>query len=51
MKSEKNKNKIFYLNYQRYAQENVTKLLIGNKNDLVDKRKVTFEEGAELGKN
>jgi len=34
----------------RYAQENVKRLLVGNKADLTDKRKVTFEEGAELAK-
>lgn len=33
----------------RYAQENVNKILIGNKSDLGDKRKVNFEEGSELG--
>ena len=27
------------------AQENVNKLLIGNKSDLTEKRQVTFEEG------
>jgi len=32
----------------KYAQENVVKLLIGNKNDMAEKRKVTFEEGLQL---
>lgn len=31
--------------FNRYAQENVSKLLIGNKSDLTDKRQVSFEEG------
>ena len=35
----------------RYAQENVNKILIGNKSDMADKRKVSFDEGTELGKN
>lgn len=29
----------------RYANENVNKLLVGNKSDLVSKRAVTFEQG------
>ena len=32
----------------RYASENVNKLLVGNKCDLVDKRKITQEMGKEL---
>ena len=32
----------------KYAQENVNKLLIGNKSDLTKKRQVTFEEGQLL---
>ncbi len=32
----------------RYASENVNKLLVGNKSDLVDKRKISFEAGKEL---
>ena len=34
----------------KYAQENVNKLLIGNKCDLTSKRQVAHEEGAELAK-
>lgn len=29
----------------RYASENVNKLLVGNKSDLTSKRAVTFEQG------
>jgi Ras-related protein Rab-1A len=29
----------------RYAVENVNKLLVGNKSDMQDKRKVSFDEG------
>ena len=32
----------------KYAKENVMRFLIGNKSDLVDKRKVTYEEGRAL---
>lgn len=35
----------------RFATENVNKLLIGNKCDLEEKREVSFEEGQELAKN
>jgi hypothetical protein len=34
----------------RYAQENVNRLLVANKCDAADKRKVTYEEGFELGR-
>ena len=33
---------------EKYANENVVRLLVGNKNDLESKREVTFEEGKEL---
>jgi GTPase SAR1 family protein len=33
----------------RFARENVLRFLIGNKCDLSDKRKVSYEEGQELG--
>jgi len=32
----------------RYASENVNKLLVGNKSDLASKRAVTFEQGKEF---
>jgi len=32
----------------RYASENVNKLLVGNKSDLMSKRAVTFEQGKEF---
>jgi len=32
----------------KYAQENVIRVLIGNKADIDDKRKVTTKEGKEL---
>jgi Ras-related protein Rab-1A len=35
----------------RFANDNVCKVLIGNKCDLVDKRKVSTEEGEELAKH
>ena len=36
---------------ENYAQKNVNILLIGNKNDLLNKREVSFEEGKALCKN
>lgn len=35
----------------RYATENVNRLLVGNKCDLEAQRKVTFDEGSEMGKS
>eukprot|EP00828_Plagiopyla_frontata_P042666 TRINITY_DN6429_c0_g1_i1.p5 TRINITY_DN6429_c0_g1~~TRINITY_DN6429_c0_g1_i1.p5 ORF type:complete len:106 (-),score=22.88 TRINITY_DN6429_c0_g1_i1:84-401(-) len=34
----------------KYAAENVHKILVGNKCDMEDKRKVSFEEGELLAK-
>ena len=33
----------------KYAQESVIRLLVGNKADLAERRQVTYEEGIELG--
>ena len=33
---------------QRYAREDANKLLVGNKNDLVDRRVVEFDQGQAL---
>merc|ERR1711976_493849 len=35
---------------EKYAQENVNKLIIGNKCDLTSKRQVSYQEGAELAR-
>jgi len=35
----------------KYANENVNKLLVGNKSDLVSKRAVTFEQGQDFAKS
>ncbi|KRX00929.1 P-loop containing nucleoside triphosphate hydrolase [Pseudocohnilembus persalinus] len=35
---------------EKYAQENVTKLIVGNKCDMDDSRKVKYEEGQELAR-
>ncbi|EGR34065.1 ras small gtpase ric1, putative [Ichthyophthirius multifiliis] len=36
---------------EKYAQENVNKLLIGNKSDLQEKRQVSFDEGQQLAQS
>ena len=33
---------------ERYASENVLKVIVGNKSDLTDKRAVSYEEGKEI---
>lgn len=33
---------------ERYSSENITKLLVGNKSDLVDQRKISFEQGKDF---
>jgi len=40
--------KQWMMEIDKYAQENVIKMLVGNKSDMNDKRKVTVEEGQEL---
>lgn len=35
----------------KYANENVNKLLVGNKSDLTSKRAVSFEQGQEFAKS
>lgn len=38
----------YELEVEKYANENVVRVLVGNKIDLESKREVTFEEGKEL---
>lgn len=38
----------WYKNIEQHANEGVSKVLIGNKNDIADKRVVTYEEGKKL---
>lgn len=38
------------LEIEKFANDNVCKVLVGNKCDLVEKRKVSREEGEELAK-
>jgi Ras-related protein Rab-2A len=35
---------------RNYGHQNMTYLLIGNKNDLAEKRQVTFDEGANFAR-
>lgn len=42
--------KNWMIEIEKYAQENVNKLLIGNKCDLTAKRQVAHDEGAELAR-
>jgi Ras-related protein Rab-1A len=35
---------------EKFASENVNKLLVGNKSDLEEQREVSYEEGVELAK-
>lgn len=42
------KVKTYELEVEKYANENVVRVLVGNKIDLESKREVTFEEGKEL---
>lgn len=35
----------------KFATDNVCKVLVGNKIDLIDKRQVTRDEGEELAKS
>ena len=40
--------KSWFTEIEKYASENVNKIIIGNKSDLEDKRAVTEQEGKEL---
>ena len=33
---------------EKYTQDNITRILVGNKTDLENKRAVSFEEGQEM---
>lgn len=33
---------------EKYAQENVIKILVGNKSDMNEQRQVSFQEGQDL---
>ena len=35
---------------EKFANDNVNRLLVGNKSDLEEKREVTYDEGEELAK-
>ena len=36
--------------FNRFAQSDVIRVLVGNKSDLSDKREVSYDEGQELAK-
>lgn len=36
--------------YYRNADANVAKILVGNKNDMDDKRRVQYSEGQQMGR-
>ena len=35
---------------EKNATENVNKILVGNKCDMNDKRRISYDEGAKLGR-
>jgi len=43
--------KIWLHEVDKYSSDNVNKILIGNKSDLIDRRRVTFEEAHELAES
>lgn len=42
--------RIWMQEIEKFASENVNKLLVGNKSDLEEQREVTYDEGVELAK-
>lgn len=45
------KFKSIQLPQYRYAHENVDKIMVGNKLDQVEKRRVSYDEGYNFAKN